>query len=213
MTSTLELIKWLAEAGEGAQVGIDDGGLCLRIVREGKRTDTDPWFEIGGLEEEEEDEDESDADEPQCSLYPIEDWHYAVRNRDTLLGYREWVKHQKEAAGSTGPESSSETTDLIMRELSNASPADLQRAGKAAAAWTRLRIAEDVLSIPPGKEKAYEVIVGNIGTVYKGGDKQVAIATFEEYKRQSADGYGRAAGEPVSLLFEEEVIDEFDQTV
>lgn len=30
--------------------------------------------------------------------YPMEDWRYDVSHGDTLLGYWEWVEHQKETA-------------------------------------------------------------------------------------------------------------------
>lgn len=30
--------------------------------------------------------------------YPLEDWHYAVTNGDTRLGYEAWIGQQKEAA-------------------------------------------------------------------------------------------------------------------
>jgi hypothetical protein len=29
--------------------------------------------------------------------YPFSDWQYEVVNGDTILGYWEWVEHQKEA--------------------------------------------------------------------------------------------------------------------
>lgn len=32
-------------------------------------------------------------------MYPVSDWKYEVANGDTLLGYAEWVEHQKEADG------------------------------------------------------------------------------------------------------------------
>lgn len=30
--------------------------------------------------------------------YPITDWQYEVANGDTVLGYRDWLDHQREAA-------------------------------------------------------------------------------------------------------------------
>ena len=47
--------------------------------------------------------------------------------------------------------------------------------------------------------KHYEVIVGNIGTVYIGTDYTEADATTAEYVDQSTGNYGRAAGEPVTM--------------
>lgn len=46
----------------------------------------------------------------------------------------------------------------------------------------------------------YQVIVGNIGTVYTGANKREAYASFREYRDQSAGDYGRAARETVTLL-------------
>lgn len=45
----------------------------------------------------------------------------------------------------------------------------------------------------------HRVIVGNIGAVYFGGLKG-ANRVFQEYVEQSKSGYGRAAGENVTLL-------------
>lgn len=52
----------------------------------------------------------------------------------------------------------------------------------------------------------YEVLVGNIGTVYSGPLFKQALKDYGEYKRQSIDNYGRAAGEPVILLQDGEPI-------
>lgn len=46
----------------------------------------------------------------------------------------------------------------------------------------------------------YQVIVGNIGTVYSGNDSMEANRIFDLYKQLSIDGYGRAAFEPVTLM-------------
>ena len=55
----------------------------------------------------------------------------------------------------------------------------------------------------------FKVIVGNIGTVYSGGCKKEAFAAFDEYWRQSEDGYGRAAHEDVALMQGDEILREF----
>ncbi len=55
----------------------------------------------------------------------------------------------------------------------------------------------------------YEVIVGNIGTVYHGNNKKVAISIFREYQRQSDGDMGRASGENISLMEYGEVINEY----
>ena len=56
----------------------------------------------------------------------------------------------------------------------------------------------------------YEVIVGNIGTVYRGTSFAAAQKNFATYREQSQSGYGRAAGESVTLMRDGEVIREFD---
>ena len=56
----------------------------------------------------------------------------------------------------------------------------------------------------------YEVIVGNIGTVYRGTSFSAAQKDFATYREQSQSGYGRAGGESVTLMRDGEVIREFD---
>lgn len=51
----------------------------------------------------------------------------------------------------------------------------------------------------------YQVIVGNIGTVYDGSNEKEATKHFREYKRQSERGLGRAGCEPVTLMEDNEV--------
>ena len=56
----------------------------------------------------------------------------------------------------------------------------------------------------------YQVWVGNIGLVHEGNSKTEAKVIFNEYQQQSKNGYGRASGESVTLLDQEDVIDEFN---
>jgi hypothetical protein len=60
------------------------------------------------------------------------------------------------------------------------------------------------------EEERYEVIVGNIGTVYDGDDLSEAERVYEEYVGQSKGGYGRAADEDVTLMGDGEPIQEYD---
>lgn len=46
----------------------------------------------------------------------------------------------------------------------------------------------------------YQVIVGNIGTVYDGDSWNDAKRDFGIYKRKSIEGVGRASGESVVLM-------------
>ena len=55
----------------------------------------------------------------------------------------------------------------------------------------------------------FQVIVGNIGTVYDGDDYNEAMKNYNEYSEQSKQQYGRAAGEPVTLWIEGEPALEF----
>lgn len=58
-----------------------------------------------------------------------------------------------------------------------------------------------------GDQGAWAVVVGNIGTVYKG-DEYGARQAYSDYVAASADGYGRAAGEPVYLTCDGEPVEE-----
>jgi hypothetical protein len=56
---------------------------------------------------------------------------------------------------------------------------------------------------PPAKTKTparFEVVVGNIGTVYDGPLWKEALQAYSEYRWQSVANYGRAGGEPVTLF-------------
>lgn len=55
----------------------------------------------------------------------------------------------------------------------------------------------------------YQVIVGNIGTVIETTERETAQWTFEEYATMSRNGYGRAAGEPVTMMENGEIILEY----
>ena len=50
----------------------------------------------------------------------------------------------------------------------------------------------------------FEVIVGNIGTVYDGDNRGLADQDFAAYVRLSKAGYGRASGEDVTLFVDGE---------
>jgi len=55
----------------------------------------------------------------------------------------------------------------------------------------------------------YQVIVGNVGTVYDGDDKQKACDDYLEYVHISKYGTGRAAGETVTMMVDDEPENEF----
>ena len=55
----------------------------------------------------------------------------------------------------------------------------------------------------------HSVIVGNIGTVVDDGTWKEASDAFSEYRRQSRDNQGRAAGEDVTWFRDEEIYQEY----
>jgi len=59
----------------------------------------------------------------------------------------------------------------------------------------------------------YEVVVGNIGTVYRGDSFPLADGAFLTYVRKSKNNEGRAAGETVILFKDGEPIREKVGTV
>lgn len=59
----------------------------------------------------------------------------------------------------------------------------------------------------------YEVVVGNIGTTYSGDTLKDALVTYKEYKSQSEQNYGRAAGEPVTLFKDGEPLYDYAGTL
>jgi hypothetical protein len=65
-----------------------------------------------------------------------------------------------------------------------------------------------------GKGKPmYQVLVGNIGTVYTGKDRSEADRLFAVYVEQSQSLRGRAGGEPVTLFEDNEIIREHEGEV
>jgi hypothetical protein len=55
----------------------------------------------------------------------------------------------------------------------------------------------------------WEVIVGNVGTVYSGSDESEARAKFASYVETSKSGVGRAGGESVTLMKDSDIAEEF----
>jgi hypothetical protein len=46
----------------------------------------------------------------------------------------------------------------------------------------------------------YEVVVGNVGTVYEGKDCKEATDIYKDYVKISKRRHGRAGGEPITLF-------------
>jgi len=58
--------------------------------------------------------------------------------------------------------------------------------------------------------KRYEVLVGNIGMVHEGHDREEAETIFHQYVELSEKGVGRMGGEDVVLLEDDEPIEEHE---
>lgn len=56
----------------------------------------------------------------------------------------------------------------------------------------------------------YEVIVGNIGTVFRGGNAAEARKTYAEYVCASEAPHGRASGETVTLFMNGDIHLEYE---
>jgi len=55
----------------------------------------------------------------------------------------------------------------------------------------------------------YHVIVGNVGTVYEGTNGFIAIKEYNSYVGISKNGIGRAGGENVTLIKNDDIYKEF----
>jgi hypothetical protein len=53
----------------------------------------------------------------------------------------------------------------------------------------------------------YEVIVGNIGTVYSGSNYEEAEEEYKDYLDASQSPYGKASGEEVTFLKDNEIVE------
>lgn len=64
----------------------------------------------------------------------------------------------------------------------------------------------------PRKPHRYEVVVGNVGNVYAGGSRLLALGAFRSYVLLSQNGHGAVAGEPVTMFDSGEVVHEYAGT-
>ena len=56
----------------------------------------------------------------------------------------------------------------------------------------------------------FQVVVGNLGTMYDGNDELTARECFEEYATLSYSGVGRVGNESVTLMCDGEPVEEFN---
>jgi hypothetical protein len=66
--------------------------------------------------------------------------------------------------------------------------------------------------MPATRAVQYQVVVGNIGEVYRGDSQDTAWEIYREYRQKSQLGYGRAAGEFVLILKNDKPYREFTPT-
>ncbi len=60
------------------------------------------------------------------------------------------------------------------------------------------------------KRDRYEVLVGNVGMVYRGGSQREALVQFNAYVTASKLDLGRAGGEAVTLFREGDIWQEYE---
>ena len=65
----------------------------------------------------------------------------------------------------------------------------------------------------PRKRILYEVYAGNVGCVYFGHDRKKAKIAFDTEVDNSKSGYGRVAGEAVTIFADGEIKEEYEGTL
>lgn len=66
---------------------------------------------------------------------------------------------------------------------------------------------------PPKVKNDWQVVVGNIGTVYEGTNGFEALKTFRSYVKDSRTGYGKASGETVTMFKNGEIHRDYIGTI
>lgn len=140
--------------------------------------------------------------------YPVADWKYEVANDDTRQSYAEWCDTQESRAEEEQLLEDGENCrtcgephaqggdgwDGECGDCADRTASQDEGAGGSETLTGRHHPPED-----PNYAQ-FEVVVGNIGTVYRGPLLKQALEDYAEYKWQSVEGYGRAAGESVVIL-------------
>ena len=67
------------------------------------------------------------------------------------------------------------------------------------------KTALSAMFIEDGYKMIYEVTVGNIGTVYRGENEELAEENYQDYVELAELGSGRASGEPVTFFVDGEI--------
>lgn len=63
-----------------------------------------------------------------------------------------------------------------------------------------------------GTKHRWQVVVGNVGTVYDGDHRPTAMSTYIAYRAASRTNKGRAAGEQVTLMRDDDVYRQHEGT-
>lgn len=97
----------------------------------------------------------------------------------------------------------------LEKALAMAAPNDGSLYGASAHKWKRVMSRYPIgHPIARPSKSSYQVIVGNVGTVYDGVDESEAEKTYNDYVELSKSGYGRAGNEDVSLMRDGEPLKE-----
>lgn len=103
MEKLAEISKWLSKLPRRAEVGVDEGGLCLRAVVDGELTGE--YYEVGGISEEIENcrnTDEPPRDSGTSSNAPSDQLMLSLEGEN--LGLRDWDVHWSKTYHATGTE-------------------------------------------------------------------------------------------------------------
>ena len=136
----------------------------------------------------------------QLADYPVLDEEdFSRREYEEVVGLIQDIGRSKLREGAPD-----DWARLVFGELPNASP-ECVREKEVLEAMGELGLLEG---------PAYEVVVGNVGTVYRGPDRQKALEEYGAYVALSrAGGGGRASGQGVDLFEDDELILEHEGDV
>jgi hypothetical protein len=96
----------------------------------------------------------------------------------------------------------------LCRESVAATALDARRAAFYSRVYRKLRDMQH-----DATDHDYDVIVGNVGTVYRGNSEKDARAIFRDYVGAAQTDRGRASGEAVTLMRDGDIIEELSSTI
>jgi hypothetical protein len=95
--------------------------------------------------------------------------------------------------------------DVVYNQVMNCTDIDEQANVAIAAIEEQLVDAEIIAGNAVHEKSKYEVVVGNIGTVYSGNNGSEADSIYDTYVKQSLSKSGRAGNETVTMFFEDAI--------